>query len=819
MALSGNNIFVGAAGQDGYKIKQSLKFNNTGDVASLSRTPSVDGNKQVATLSFWVKNCGVSTAAEGATAGTNILYAGNSSADQSTWSFSHENPTFFINNYRAGPGNGYWTTDAIYRDPSNWYHFVISYNQGTVTYYVNGEVNSHATTIGGWAGAVDTAFNSNGVLMRVGPNVATASVKSIYLAELHWIDGQALDASEFGETNPLTNQWVPKKYVGTHGTNGFYLDFANSANFGQDKSGNGNNLTATGLAATDQVPDSPTNNFATINALTQPGGTGSLSEGNLKFNGTADYAKEGSFEFPTSGKWYYEAYLITSDRPYIGIRKSPWSSGSPSVYYWVNEGLPSGWAKISKDGSNISSISDLASPYVLGVAFDSSTGYIEFFRNGSSIGSTTVSDTSVRYIPSFSHGSSSGQSTFTLNFGQDSSFAGAKTAQGNKDANGRGDFYYPVPAGHLALCSDNLPTPEIALPGEHFNTLLYTGLYGTSDSYTGVGFQPGFTWLKHRDNGTAYGNQLYDSVRGATNYLISNTTGAENDGGAPLTTGLQSFDSDGFTIGQTLTVNASGVNHVAWNWKADGTAGSVNTDGAIVSTVSANPAAGFSIVSYTGSGDYNSATVGHGLSQAPDCVIIKKRASNGADGDRGWVVWHKDLAQGDFLHLNTTGAQSAARHFGEVGNGTYPYVAPNSSVIHLSGTQTGSYHETNFSGDDYIMYCFHGVENYSKIGTYVGNGNTDGPFVYTGFQPAFVLIKRTDGIDSWFIFDIERDTVNPLDSWLAANLTNTETVNLFADAVSNGFKVRGDILAFNANGGTYIYMAFAKNPFKYSNAR
>jgi hypothetical protein len=815
--LTGNNILAGSSGQGGYEIEQSLRFNNTGESVYLERTPSADGNKQVATLSFWIKNCGVSDS--GGTDNTRIMYAGNSSSDVSIWQVTHTSPKFQINNYRSGPGNGYWTTDAVYRDPGAWYHYVVSYNQGTVNTYVNGELQSQSVTLGGWSGAVDTAFNSNGVLMVVGPKTITASVKSIYLAEYHWIDGQALDASNFGETNLLTNQWIPKKYVGTYGTNGFYLNFSNSASLGADSSGNGNDFTPTNLAATDQVLDSPTNNFATFNTLTAyPHIYGaSLSanvfkEGNLRWQYPPDnYTSWTSGYALNSGKWYVECQghtLYNGEHFSFGVLSAEKITGSQHLET-VASGTGAGWVYSAGayklwDMTNGSAVGSTVSPTNFGngaivaiaLDLDSPTRTVEFFVNNSSIGSISDIDASgVMKDIVFGWGRRSGPGVtmdLILNHGQDSSFAGTKTAQGNKDANGKGDFYYAPPSGYLALCEDNLPDPSIALPGDYFNTVLYTG-NGSTQSITGVGFQPDWLWIKNRD--AAVNHQLHNVIAGSSKGLNSNTTLAEYTDANAVT----SFDSDGWSMNNNYNShNQSGVNFVAWNWKANGS-GVTNTDGTITSTVSANPTAGFSIVSYTGNSTAG-ATVGHGLSQAPELVITKERTN--ADS---WLVFSKSLGNTKALFLNETSAAGTSTTY-------WNNTSPSSTVVTL-----GSDNKPNGSGT-IIMYCFHSVEGYSKIGSYKGNGSADGTFVHTGFRTSFVLVKSL-GVEDWFMYDGKRDPINVAGKRLKPNATQTEATVVGVDFLSNGFKWRGTTAAFNQSGVTFIYMAFAESPFKYSNAR
>ena len=338
-------------------------------------------------------------------------------------------------------------------------------------------------------------------------------------------------------------------------------------------------------------------------------------------------------------------------------------------------------------------------------------------------------------------------------------------------------------------------------PHKFFNTLLYAGNGGTQ-SITGVGFQPDWVWLKDRTAGNSH--KLYDGVRGATKYLISDTTSAD----ATQSNGLTSFDSDGFTLGSYGGTNNSSNNYVSWNWLAGGTSVS-NGDGDITSTVSANTTSGFSIVSWTGSGA--SATIGHGLSSAPELVIVKNRTDSSTDWRIGnTVVSGKTMADDNGYYLEfDTGAIANPGSKTIWGSGPS---APTSTVFSV-----GSNNSNNGSSDNMIAYCFHSVKGYSKIGSYTGNGNADGTFVYTGFRPAFVMTKRTDSTSGWIIRDNKRDTFNPSQTSLYPNATTADDTSggasYYLDFLSNGFKFRGSGTAFNASSGSYIYMAFAEHPF------
>jgi hypothetical protein len=327
---------------------------------------------------------------------------------------------------------------------------------------------------------------------------------------------------------------------------------------------------------------------------------------------------------------------------------------------------------------------------------------------------------------------------------------------------------------------------------EYFNTKLYTG-DNTATSYTGVGFQPDFIWIKDRSQTADH--TLIDSVRGVKKVILSNSTAAEGTDGA--TQGLNSFDSDGFTLGTNSNVgstNNTGDNYVAWNWLANG-AGVSNTDGDITSTVSASTTSGFSIVTYTGNSTAG-ATIGHGLGVAPSMVIFKK-----LNGTSAWSVYHKSLGNGYFINLQDTGGSTLSSTF--LNN-----TSPSSSLITLGDADNG-----NTSGATYVAYCFAEKKGYSKFGSYTGNGSTDGTFIYTGMKPAFVIHKKTDSAGySWLIHDNKRPDYNSTDKILEADLASVEQSNYHMDLLSNGFKHRITSGSTNASGGTYIYMAFAENP-------
>jgi hypothetical protein len=329
-------------------------------------------------------------------------------------------------------------------------------------------------------------------------------------------------------------------------------------------------------------------------------------------------------------------------------------------------------------------------------------------------------------------------------------------------------------------------------PTDYFNTVTYSG-NGSTQSITGVGFQPDMLWGKNRSSVTNH--ELTDVVRGINQRLKPNDTDADQTN----TNTFTSFDSDGFSLGTDADVNASGANHVVWSWKAGGSASS-NTDGSITSSVSANTTAGFSIVSYTGTG--SSATVGTGLNAVPKMVITRNR-----DTATNWCVYSSEVGNTKALFLNLNNAPDTSTQY-------WNDTTPTSSVFSV-GTNTG----TNKSGDGFVAYCFAEKKGYSKIGSYTGNGNADGTFIYTGFKPALVIIKNySRSSENWNLIDNKRDGFNGSNENLAPNLSGAESSgNNRWDILSNGFKCRDTNNEVNGSGDTYVFMAFAESPFVNSN--
>jgi hypothetical protein len=342
--------------------------------------------------------------------------------------------------------------------------------------------------------------------------------------------------------------------------------------------------------------------------------------------------------------------------------------------------------------------------------------------------------------------------------------------------------------------------PTIKKPNQHFDATLWTGNGASTNVIVNQAqFKPDLVWVKSRSD--AYSHRLTDAVRGANKQLYSDLTNAETSDSNAIT----AFNSNGFQIGNQDQVNQNTKTYVGWQWKAGEGTTTVNTSGTISSNVSVNATAGFSIVTYTGNGS-SSGTFGHGLGVAPAMFIIKSRSQTGEN----WVTWHKSFsntAQGN-MSLNTTSAVSNSAS-------VWGNTAPTSTLITVGNSAV------NNNTSTYVAYCWSEIAGFSKFGSYTGNGSSDGPFIFTGFRPKFVLVKASSSVEAWYINDSARDTYNPDLRILAPNLADAEFNNgsTWMDLTSNGFKIRYNTAPFNTNAATYIYMAFAENPFKNANAR
>ena len=769
-----------------YEIDQSIRF-NAADSAYLTRTPGSASNRKTWTFSFWWK---VNTLASATGAGYRILQANST---EFGWSDSNDN-LYLID------GSVIFQTTQVFRDPTAWQHIVLAVDTtdstaaDRVKLYING---SQVTSfVSGPTVAQDFTFDVNdNTAQNIGKE--GSNYLDAYVAEIQLVDGTQLAASSFGETND-DGVWIPKKYTGAFGTNGFFIDGRDSSDLGDDESGNGNDFTSSGLAAADQMFDSPTLNYPTISSIDfQTGSNVTLTDGNLNFaNANSGAANDARATFAvSSGKWYWEVEADSLgqsgvNREFIGIVGIEFdiTAGSAGANFSADS---SGFAFATTgqkvNGGTAASYGNAytAGQYI-GVALDLDNGKIYWSINGTFQNSgdpaggsgEAYSSISGTFAPAFAVDFGTGTSRLIANFGQSA-------------------FQNDPPTGFKQLNSANLPAPTIKDGSEYFHTQLYTGtgssgLAITNDANFG-NFQPDLLWLAPRSNGDNH--VFWDVVRGTTSRIYSNKADpADVDGTAQLT-----FESDGFDLDTTdVNYNGSSRTYVAWQWKTSGGAGSSNTDGSISSTVSANATAGFSIVKYV-SNNTAGATVGHGLGVAPDMIITKNQ-----EDERNWGVYFSKLGATKAMFLNLNNAASTSSVY-------YNDTEPTSSVFSL-GTSGG---ETNFPASDaFIAYCFAEIEGYSKFGSYTGNGSsTDGPFIYTGFKPAFVMFKKHSATDSWEIFDNKRPGYNATGLGLLADTTAAESTGRNIDILSNGIKQRNANGTTNEDGNTYVYMAFAENPF------
>jgi hypothetical protein len=782
MSVINSQPLIGASGNQGgaYNLTRSLRLRGSAS-ASLSRTPSSASNRKTWTWSAWVKAC------VRPSVGQDLFAVTNTSGVLFLMRFEDVASTFAPLCLTVGSGTAQWLrTTQVFRDPSAWYHIVLAVDttQATssnrVKLYVNGSQVTTFTATSMPSLNEDTAVNTAAAhYLNAYWNGASTGGDGMY-SEVNFIDGQALTPSSFGETSTTTGVWIPKRYAGTYGTNGFYLPFTNTAStstLGNDFSGNGNtwtvnNVSLTSGATYDSMTDVPTltsataANYAVLNPLDNASMT--ITDGNLSAVGSTTYGAVRSSIAVSSGKWYCEVKTLQNvSGNYLGITPITGVFNTTNIY---PNSLP-------VDNSTIGGVK------TVGITIDFDALEVKFYINNTLASTQTIVAANAPYAVFVSDGSSGNNASYAVNFGQQ-------------------PFEYTPPSGFVALNTFNLPTPTIGATAstqanKYFDAKLYTGT-GSSRSVTGYNFSPDFVWIKER-SGVA-DHALYDSVRGVQKQLETNNTNAETT----ETTGLTALNSDGFTVGALAQVNTNTDTYVAWAWDANG-AGSSNTSGTITSTVSANTSAGFSVVTYTGTG--SNATVGHGLGVAPRMIIVKCRNTAG----ESWQVYHANLTSAAFrMRLNSTDAQDSQP---TMWNST----APTSTVFSV-GTATG----TNANTQTYVAYCFAQVAGYSAFGSYTGNGSTDGVFVYTGFRPKYIMIKRTDTTTyQWSIWDTSRNTINAANSNLWADSSEAETTATAYDTdfLSNGFKLRTSNVARNASGGTFIYMAFAESPFKFANAR
>ena len=779
-----------------YTINNSLRFRSSAS-ASLSRTPASSGNRKTWTWSAWVKR-GTATTTVPVLFGTRPT---SSSVQNGFIAFNSSGSIYFFSRNPSDVIEFIGTTSAVFRDPAAWYHivFCLDTTQSTSTdrikVYVNGIQQTSFSSVTYPTQNLDCYWNQNVIHFLGASNGDNYS--DGYMTEINFIDGQGLTADDFGEFDGTTGVWKPKAYSGTYGTNGFHLDGSSL----DDSSGNNNDWTNNNLNTTTSsastydimtdVPtltDEDTGNYATLNPLMLRGVGLDLAQGNLYANrNSAGWGNIAATIGVSSGKWYWEFLNDSTAATMVGV-----DSELEPTDYVGHTSTGYGYYALTGNKYNNRSSSSYGNTYttgdIVGFALDMDNGKIWFAKNGAWQASgdpvagtnEAFSGLTGTYFPQFSFNNSGGDGY--VNFGQR-------------------PFAYTPPTGFKSLNTYNLPDSTIEDGSEQFNTVTFSGTGATGNAITGLGFQPDMVWAKSRS--VAANHELADIVRGTSEVLFPNLQNIQLTDSARF----ESFDSDGFTLGANSNANGSGYSSVGWAWKANGSgsSNSAGTNGAsIASTYSANTTSGFSIVTYSGTG--SNGTVYHGLGSVPEMMIFKTKTG----AVNNWFLYHDNSNTNPastrmLLNLNVSRAT----------NTTYlNATAPAANVLTV-GTDSG----TNLATNTYVAYVFAPVEGFSAFGSYTGNGSADGPFIYTGFRPRWVMIKRSSASDNWAIFDTSRLGYNVDNNELQPNSSLAEGSTDFIDIVSNGFKNRNSDARCNASGSTYIYAAFAENPFKNSLAR
>ena len=768
-------------------VTRSLRFDGS---AYLSR--STGSTSTTWTLAFWVKRSTISGPSQAQYLAT---WGISGSAGEG---LSFRGTTDSSNTDKLGFWNGSSTTysTGVYRDPAAWAHICISVNSGTATVYYNGE-----SIISGVSGV--QAWGS----MRLGAWLNQNELEG-YIADVYGVESSALDHTSFTTSNSYGGI-KPASYSGALGTSGFHLLFENTSAIGEDDAGS-NDFTASGLASTDIREDNPLKNHATWNPLIKRSSTSNIftySEGNTVATYTGGVAHT-STTIASSGVHYAEFAFSggTSSISGAGVVRARWNGGHADSYAHTYNGCyygSSGTVR-SPDGSH--SVTAVGSNR-LGIAFDGANNKADFYSVTSG-GTMTL----LKSLTSSDSIDFDGSATFTAT----SHDTGATSITGYFEA---GEWWGTAPSvgstTSTALNTSNLGTPTIN-PEEYFSAKTYTGAGGSEE--INLGFTPDLIWIKRRQD-SGYYHGLYDSARGlSAGALVSNTTDSEDS-----TQRVASFDSDTGSEGFTLAsshysyTNTSGKNFVSWNWKE-------------------SSSAGFDIVTYEGDSDSSgdSQNISHSLGVAPEMIIVKARdarAYNDYYHEDNWYVWHKDLGTDSLVFLNSNNNQMDYSY----GSGYAPIRSVGASTFTVSNEEDGDYYANYLNWGDpyeyytgenerYVAYLFSGVEGFSKFGTYEGNNSTDGPFIYCGFRPSWIMTKRIDGSSSWAIIDAARDPHNDTDKTLASELSLPESsfsTSADFDILSSGFKIRHNTSYGYSNAAdTHIFAAFSSSsPFKYANAR
>ena len=792
MSLTGGSKFILTGGATNYQIARSLRF-RSGSSAYLSRAQT-GGNRQKFTWSVWFKlgnkigsippQCFFDVTDSATSSGRIAISSDTASAD--------------IISYYDNLDSAVVKTSGVYRDTGAWTHLLVSVDRtisNGVKIYING---SQVTTTGtqpssGTSGTV----NTNGYTMAVGRSTNSGYYFDGYMAGAHFVDGSALTPSTFGQLDAATNAWVPILVTGvTYGTNGFYLPFsdnsaATSTTIGKDGAGS-NNLTPTNISVTagvtnDSLVDVPTNygsdtgvggevrgNCATINPLDAHASL-TISDGNLKWKGTVNATNHRALvTMPASVPIYWEWFSNANgtNNIFSGLRKT--SDGGKQT---DNPGTASTeWAygdagSIKNNNTTLATWTAIANGEYGCAAYNPTTGNLWFGR---------ISGTTRTWYNSGDPAAGTNP-TYTLTTGIDYSiFVYSYTTNNNEGSLNCGQRAYIVAAptgatNFKALCTQNLPNPAIAKPSLYMDVNTRTGT-GAAFSVTGKLFQPDIIWTKSRS--AAKSHAITDSQFGTGKYWSS-------DGAAAYVSDAQAvtaFNSDGFSGGTAAIINTSAESLVDWLFKKSVTAG-------------------IDLVKF--SGNSTNRTIAHSLGVAPSMLIVKRDGANGA------TIWHTGIGSAaNYLALFSTAASAADA-------AAFNSTAPTSSVFSV-----GTNNNTNATGtNNMLAMLFAEVAGFSKFGSYTGNGSTDGPFVWCGFRPRFIMFKKISATDDWEIIDTARNSFNGNDNGLFPSWSGAEQTSRGGDVLSNGIKLRYANGTTNESGQTHIFAAFAESPFKTARAR
>ena len=781
----------------GMEIERSLRFDDGND-AHLSKTFSNPGNRKVWTWSAWIRR----SAGYGVSNCMFHAYDGSSS-NRAQIAFD-TGDRLIVHQGGGGGSKGQTRTDRRFRD-SNWYHIVCVANFSDSTaadrikMYVNGELQTKTIQV---AFTDENGLINSNLEHEIGGLDSSSNNFDGYMAEINFIDGQNLDPSYFGYSDFQTGKWRPKRYEGTYGQNGFHLEFkdnsgATATTIGKDTSGNQHNFTPANIAVSndwqhnDSFIDTPTNTFPimSLNTIYRVHNSNSnLHNGGLKYN--CHYDNQGSVRaaltIPTSGKWYWEVRLLTSNsNATFGICPSNYSMTenplSSSVTY-PGAICYAAYSQYFRDGTNTGGVGGWGTSDTVALALDMDEKKITFYKNNSAqITLALLSGyENIPYFPMLTGGTNGGSVNIGVNFGANENWT------------------YTPPSGFKSLCTRNLPStsPSVYNPKKHFNTVTYTG-DNTEYRKIPLDFKADLLWFKRRDATGAH--VLSDTVTGITKHLTPNENSAQTTPGYPYVSSVQ---DDGIILRGSASSggNVSGRSMVAWCWKAGGAA-VTNNEGTASGSVSANPEAGFSIVSYTGSGGH--VTRGHGLGKKPELIIMKKTGETGH-----WFINLDDSVipeagyDRNYVRLNTTGGVEGPN--GNIAPSTAPDgSAPATDTIYSLGG------DMNESGKPYVNYLWTSIPGYSKVGAFRGNGAApNGSYVHTGFKVGWLLLRKVSGTADGYVLDQKRSPINEVLISVKPNSDAAETTDSnFVDFLSNGFKMKTTGGAVNS--GTIVYLAIA----------